>query len=116
MRHIVIYKPFDIVKVPFPFTDMQATKHRPALIISSKAHITNHHHCVLMMITSAKQSAWIDDTDIINLKTTGLTSPSKIRIKIFSLDIRLITDVLGSLDSETIKLVQKNIAKYLELK
>ena len=36
----MIYKPYDIVVVPFPFADIVATKNRPAIVIS-KAKIGN---------------------------------------------------------------------------
>ncbi len=40
-RPIVTYNCYDIVKVPFPFTDRQASKHRPALIISMAEPFNN---------------------------------------------------------------------------
>ena len=108
----MIYKPFCIVKVPFPFTDQYAIKHRPALVVSSQIYQQNYNHCILMMITSAKQSAWIDDIDITDLSSTGLTVPSKIRFKIFSLESQLITSVLGNIDMKLIEIVKNNMLKY----
>ena len=32
------FKTFDVVRVPFPFTDRLASKSRPALILSSERH------------------------------------------------------------------------------
>jgi mRNA interferase MazF len=111
----VVYNPFDIVKVPFPFTDQYAVKHRPALVISSEQYQVNYGHCILMMITSAKQSTWIDDIEIENLSMTGLTYPSKIRFKIFSLESLLISSKLGTLDSDLVKTVKHNLQKYIAL-
>jgi mRNA interferase MazF len=73
----MIYEPFDVVKVPFPFTDKFAIKHRPALVISTTTYQQNYNHCLLMMITSAKQSVWLDDIDISDLSHTGLGSRPK---------------------------------------
>ena len=39
----MIYNKFDIVKVPFPFTDKQTVKRRPALIISSGEYQMNYN-------------------------------------------------------------------------
>jgi hypothetical protein len=63
------------------------------LIISSSDYQVNHNHCVL-------QSAWIDDITITNIITAGVSSPSKIIFKIFSLDVCLILDKLGCLIDE----------------
>jgi mRNA interferase MazF len=38
---IVTYKQYDVVVVPFPFTDRTATKKRPALIISHATTLIN---------------------------------------------------------------------------
>lgn len=109
----MIYNKFDIVKVPFPFTDKQTVKRRPALIISSGEYQMNYNHCILAMITSTKHTSWQDDVIITNLESAGLTSPSKIRLKIFSLDISLILDKLGYLVDEDKQLLQLKLKKYL---
>lgn len=98
MRLTVTYKRYSIVKVPFPFTDRQASKNRPALILSDdQAFNAPSGHSVLAMITSAKHSAWPLDTPIENLTTAGLPVPSIIRLKLFTLDNRLIIACLGTL-------------------
>ena len=101
-----IYKPYTIVAVPFPFTDKDYTKKRPALIISQEEHQKYTHHCVLAMITSAKQSQWKTDIIIQDIELTGLPGLSIIRSKLFTLDERLILHVLGELserDQEAVK-------------
>lgn len=109
----MIYNKFDIVKVPFPFTDKQTVKRRPALIISSDEYQMNCNHCILAMITSAIQSSWIDDVMITDTKAAGLPAPSKIRLKIFSLDSSLILDKLGGLADKDKQLFQLKLKKYL---
>jgi mRNA interferase MazF len=109
----MIYNKFDVVKVSFPFTDKAAAKKRPALVISSSEYQTNYNHCILAMITSAKQSSWQDDVIIENLQTTGLPSPSKIRLKIFSLDCNLILGKLGHLADKDKESILGKLKKYL---
>ena len=48
----MIYNQFDIVLVPFPFTDKNSSKKRPALILSNKDYQIKTNHLILTMITS----------------------------------------------------------------
>ncbi len=50
------------------------------------------------MITSAKHSAWPLDAVITDLNAAGLPAPSIVRMKLFTLDHRLIIARLGKLD------------------
>ena len=79
------YNCYDIVKVPFPFTNRQTSKYRPALIISIAETFNNQiEHSVMAMITSAKQSVWPPDTQISDLDNAGLPAKSLIRLKLFT--------------------------------
>lgn len=109
----MIYNKFDVVKVFFPFTDKAAAKKRPALVISSSEYQSNYNHCILAMITSAKQTSWQDDIIIGNLQMAGLPSLSKIRLKIFSLDCDLILGKLGYLADEDRESIIGKLKKYL---
>jgi mRNA interferase MazF len=101
-----IFKPYTIVTVTFPFTDKDYTKKRPALVISQEEYQKYTHHCILAMITSAKQSGWTNDVPIEDIKSAGLPGASVVRPKLFTLDERLILSELGELsrkDKEAIK-------------
>jgi mRNA interferase MazF len=59
------FERFDIVRVPFPFTDRQADKNRPALIISNSAAFNAAAgHSAMAMITSAGHAPWPLDVSI----------------------------------------------------
>jgi mRNA interferase MazF len=77
------YKPFSLVSVPFPFTDKNQTKRRPALVLSQIHHQKKNGHITLLMITSAKNSTWESDHLMSTLENTGLSAPSIIRQKSF---------------------------------
>ena len=81
---------FDVVVVPFPFTDRNAAKRRPALVLSSRLFDQASQHSVLAMITSADQSAWLGDHAIADLETAGLPTECVVRLKLFTLDHRLV--------------------------
>jgi len=95
---------WQVVRVPFPFTDRQAVKNRPALVLSdASAFNAPAGHAVMAMITSAENAPWPLDCPILNLEMAGLPAPSKVRFKLFTLDQRLVRGVLGRLaaDDET---------------
>ena len=92
------FNAFDVVVVPFPFTDKTTTKRRPALILSDAlAFNLQVGQAVMAMITSAKNSDWPLDIEIQDLDCAGLPSPSIIRMKLFTLDEKLIIRKTGKL-------------------
>ena len=92
-----VYDPGDVVIVPFPFTDRDASKRRPALVCSSRAFNSQTKHAVLAMITTATHTSWSEDVEITDLKKAGLPSPSVVRWKLFTLDASLILRRAGKL-------------------
>ncbi len=94
------FERLEVVRVPFPFTDRQASKNRPALIVSDEAQFDRPAgHSVMAMITSAGHSPWPLDCAITDLAAAGLPAASVIRWKLFTLDHRLIRGVLGRLSA-----------------
>jgi mRNA interferase MazF len=95
---IRIYNQFDVVIVPFPFTDRQATKLRPALVISDASEFNRFlGRSVMAMITTASQSPWPLDVPIADQSTTGLKAASIVRMKLFTLDHALVIRKSGVL-------------------
>lgn len=108
MRTIVIYNQFDIVVVPFPFVDSDIQKRRPALILSSHEHFNKEtQHSIMVMITSARNLEWPGDVEITDLSSAGLPKASVIRMKLFTIDHRLIIESLGILSPKDQKVLKK---------
>lgn len=104
------FERFDVVRVPFPFSDREATKNRPALVLSSQAAFNARTgHSVLAMITSVKNDTWALDCLIADLPDAGLRVPSAVRFKLFTLDHRLIRATLGRLSQRD----QRNVNSAL---
>jgi mRNA-degrading endonuclease toxin of MazEF toxin-antitoxin module len=103
------------VVVPFPFTDRATTKRRPALVLNTKA-FNRHGHSVLAMITSASHHPWPGDTRLKDRKSAGLTAPSLVRLKLFTLDNRFIARRIGELGSDDQAAVAGELAKVLPAK
>ena len=109
------YKAFDVVTVPFPFTDSARRKKRPALILSSVSKFNDPiGHSVMAMITSAKNRSWPLDVKISDLKTAGLPADSVVRMKLFTLDHRFVMEKIGSLSAPDRKRLSDSVKKVLE--
>jgi mRNA interferase MazF len=105
---------WQVVRVPFPFTDLQAVKNRPALVLSDAAAFNAPAgHAVMAMITSEANSPWPLDCPIFDLAMAGLPAPSKVRFKLFTLDRRLVRGVLGQLAAEDKARVSMGLARLL---
>jgi mRNA interferase MazF len=110
------YEQFDVVAVPFPFTDAKQAKRRPALVLSSGTTFNGKIiHSVLAMITSARNSPWPLDVEIGDLAPAGLAVESVVRMKLFTLDHRLIARTLGHLSDADRRRVAESLHALFEL-
>lgn len=108
------FKAYDVVVVPFPFTDRQSVKRRPALVLSDEAAFNARvGQSVLAMITSAKNSDWPADAEISDLDAAGLSSESVVRMKFFTLDNQLILRRAGRLSDVDRMSVNASLATVL---
>lgn len=111
----MIYEPFDVVAVPFPFTDSAQTKRRPALVLSQNSNFGNTiGHSVLAMITSKKNAPWPLDCEIFSKKQSGLTAPSVVRMKLFTLDNRFIIRKIGRLSDGDQKRIKQSLSQIFD--
>lgn len=107
------FDPWDVVVVPFPFTDQKTSKRRPALVLSARRHF-DIGHSVLAMITSRTNAGWPLDVPITDGSVAGLSSPSVARMKLFTLDNRLILRKAGALSGGDAKAVGVALKKLFD--
>ena len=86
---MAIFEVWDIVKVPFPYTDRPVRQRRPALVVAAGEIEVAHGLLWLVMITSAENRGWPDDVGVSDLDGAGLPAPSIVRpAKIATVDAR----------------------------
>jgi len=73
------FETWDIVKVPFPYTDRPVRQRRPALVIAAGELENAHGLLWLAMITSAANRGWPGDVPVSNLRVAGLPAASVVR-------------------------------------
>lgn len=72
-------KAWEIVKVPFPYTDRPVRERRPALVVGTSDIQGQQGLLWVLMITSSENRAWPGDVGIYDLGSAGLPAPSVVR-------------------------------------
>jgi len=89
------FERWDVVKVPYPYTNRPITEHRPALVVA----VVDEGPGLLwvLMITSAANRPWPGDVPIGDAGAVGLPAPSVVRsAKVATVDA-VLAGRLGSL-------------------
>ena len=86
---------FEVVAVPFPFTDSDQSVKRPAAELSRR-DFNAEGHTVMAMTTDARNRPWPLDI-LIDHQSAGLKMPSIVRMKFVTLDNRLVIRSVGKL-------------------
>lgn len=109
-----IFAPYDVVVVPFPYSDRLAEKRRPAVVISAPVLEQQQGLVWLAMITSAENRAWSSDVAISDLGVAGLPAQSRIRpAKIATVDGARIVRKIGRLPPKDMRAVAAQLKKFL---
>lgn len=104
---------WDVVKVPFPYTDRPVRQFRPAVVVAADALAGEHGLLWVLMITSADNRRWTGDVKLAGLAPTGLPAPSMVRCaKIATIEASEAV-TLGALSPADRRKVAANIAKTL---
>lgn len=103
---------WDVVVVPFPFSDRAGDRRRPALVLSRRV-FNQRGHTVLAMITTAAHASWPGDVEVDDLEAAGLAVACRLRLKLFTLDNRLIVKRIGHLASRDRKAAAASFRQHL---
>ena len=108
-----MYKKYKIILTPFPFTDLSASKVRPAVIIS-KGSIGDD--VVVSFISSEKSKNSSFNIGIKKTEINGLKLNSTIKLsKIATIDKKIILGELGELDDNLKGKIDGNLKKVFAL-
>jgi mRNA interferase MazF len=108
------YRKGEVVLVPFPFTDISATKTRPAVVVSVDGFERATGDFTAAMITSAPQSTPYD-VALADWKRANLLFPSWMRAKLVTLSPALVRHRLGRLSARDLAAVEQRLQRALGL-
>ncbi len=103
----------DLVLLPYPFTNFEGTKVRPAIIISNNSFNKISDDCLMVPLTTVIKdepfSIFVEQKDLASGK---LLQKSRVRAdKIFCVEKRLILMKIGVLNDNTFDKVKQEINK-----
>ena len=105
-------KQWDVVVVPFPFSNQPGTKRRPAMVLSDRS-FNIRGHTVLAMVTTSGHRSWPGDVALLDYKAAGLRMRCILRLKLFTLDNRLLLKRIGSIPVSEQKKISSQLKTYL---
>ena len=107
------YRKWDIILVPFPFTDLTAAKKRPALIVSPDKYNQSGQDVVIAFLTSHMGvSSRPGDHRIRFWKESGLPKVTLQRMKFATIDREIIVKRLGRLFEEECISVKNTLKEF----
>lgn len=115
MRSIMIYKKWDIVLIPFPYTDLSSTKKRPAVVISSEGYNRGLDIMLLFLTSNLTVERKEGDYKLALWKEAGLPKPSMTRMKIMTLDKDFILKKIGAIQEGDAIRINESLIDFLAL-
>lgn len=106
----------DVVLIPFPYTDLTATKTRPAIVISSAAYQAVRSELLLAYVSSqiTKATPTIDYL-LQDWKQAGLPKPSFVRPKVAAIEPGLVVHQIGQLSGRDREEVDRRLRLAMAL-
>ena len=100
MPYTTPYNFGDVVLVGFPFTNLQTTKKRPAVIVSSQSYQQNRPDVILMAITSqVRQPLATGEAILQDWQAAGLVKPSVLKPLIATIEQNRLVKTMGRLSA-----------------
>jgi len=73
------FEVWDVVKVPFPYTNRPVQQRRPALVVAVPVAPGAPELLWVLMVTSAANRGWLGDIVVSDLTVAGLPAASVVR-------------------------------------
>ena len=112
MPSMTTYDFGDVVLVSFPFTNLQTTKKRPAVVISRPVYQQNRPDVILMAITSQiRQPLATGEAFLQDWQAAGLVKSSVLKPLIATIEQSCIIKIMGKLSVAD----RENLSKTIQI-
>ncbi len=112
----MVFQRGDVVLIPFPYTDLSASKTRPAVIVSSTIYHTTRPELLLAYVSSQiSQANPTIDYVLADWTAAGLLKPSFVRPKIAAVEPTLVVHRVGTLSKQDLLEVDRRLRRAMAL-
>ena len=106
----------DVVLIPFPYTDLSASKTRPAVVVSSDIYHAVRSEFLLAYVSSQiSQANPIIDYVLVDWSDAGLLKPSFVRPKVAAVEPALVVHRVGALSTRDLLEVDRCLRRAMAL-
>ncbi len=111
----MVFQRGDVVLIPFPYTDLSATKTRPTVVVSVVEYQGKRGDLILAYLTS--QTAMSDEFDYLlkDWASTGLLKPTLMRARLAVVNERLVQYRIGALSARDLAEIDERLRHTLGL-
>ena len=112
---MTVYKRGDVLLVGFVFADESSAKHRPALVLSSRAYHQHRQEVIVAAVTSNVDRTLFGDYPLAEWKRAGLLFPSLVTGILRTVKMQMIHRRLGSVSARELQAIGANVQMILGL-
>lgn len=108
------YKKWDVILVPFPFTDLSSAKRRPALIVSPDAYNAEKDVVIAYVTSQTNSPPRFGDYKLQKWNEANLPKPSLVRMKFATIDKTIVIKTLGELEATDREEIEKILLSFFK--
>ncbi|MBA4124744.1 MAG: type II toxin-antitoxin system PemK/MazF family toxin [Acidobacteria bacterium] len=108
------YKKWEIVLVPFPFTDLSSVKRRPALIVSPDIYNAGKDLVIAYITSQLNLPSRVGDYKLKKWKEAGLLKSSIIKMKFATIDKTIIVKTVSELADVDREEIEKILLSFFK--
>ena len=107
-------KRWELVLVPFPFTDLSSAKRRPDLIVSPDSYNAGKDVVIAYVTSQVTAPPQIGDYKIQRWKAAGLPKPSMVRMKFATIDKTIVIKTIGEAEAVDREEIEKILISFFK--